>query len=56
LIYEETNADFQVTAENTGSKEFVSINIVSTFEPKTNEIWLRNSKEEKEKFWLVQPM
>jgi oligopeptidase B len=56
LIYEETNADFHVLAENTGSKEFVSINILSTFEPKTNEIWLRNAKEEKEKFWLVQPM
>ena len=34
----------------------MSINISSTFEPKTNEIWLRNAKVEKEKFWLVQPM
>ena len=32
------------------------IDISSTFKPKTNEIWLRNAKAEKEKFWLVQPM
>lgn len=31
------------------------IDIQSTFEPKTNEIWLRNTRN-KEKFWLVQPM
>ena len=32
------------------------INISSTFKPLTNEIWMRNAKSEKEKFWLIQPM
>ena len=56
LIYQETNSNFNVSVCNTNSKEFVMINISSTFKPKTNEIWVRNAKSEKEKFWLIQPM
>ena len=56
IIYEETNPDFHVSVSNTLSAEFVKVTIESSFKPRTNEVWLRNAKSKKDKFWLVQPM
>ena len=55
LVYDEgDNTQFSVTVENTLSKEFVMLKITSTFKPACNEVWIKNVKEAKSKFWLVQ--
>ena len=56
LVYKETNPDIAVSVSNSLSEEFVMININTTFLPRSNEIWLKNSHDIKEKFWLVQPL
>jgi protease II len=56
LIYEETNPEFRVNLSNSLSTDFVMVEIASTFQPRTNEIWMRNAANKNEKFWLVQPM
>ena len=56
LIYEETNPDITVSVSNTLSEEFVMVNVESTFKPRTNEVWVRNTRSDEAKFWLVQPM
>lgn len=53
IVYDEDNTQFSVTVENTLSKEYILLNISSTFEPKCNEIWIRNAQDNS-KFWLVQ--
>lgn len=35
------------------SGEYVMIKIRSTFKPQTNEIWIKNSHDDKGHFWLV---
>lgn len=56
LIYQETNPDIAVSVSNTLSEEFILINIATTFMPKSNEIWVKNSSNLDEKFWLIQPL
>ena len=56
LIYEETNPDFEVDVSTSNSQEYITFNIKSLFEPKTNEIWFKHAKDEDTDFSLISPM
>jgi len=42
-----------VSVESTLSGDFILINVVSTFEPRTKEVWVKDARREEGKFWLV---
>lgn len=41
---------------NSNSNEYVMINISSSFEPRTNEVWIKHVDDEKGDFTLISPM